>query len=255
MGTEPDSSRWRGLSKAAWAVVALVVLGPLAGYFWARELDERDERAKERNPVELTVQADPKVFEKGLRDWTGYAYVVDDSSASVPPPPPGKCRDRREWAMRLGAADADFTRLRVTIRGRPTAPVRIDDVRVVVHERRPPIRGTFLACPVGGATAEVRGLQINLDRDPPSVKWVDPRGGTPVTPPYIVSPTEEETFDIEAVTRGCDCRWTAELDAFVAGRTTVVKVGDPDNPFRTSPSSKSRTVEWRNGRWRPWRPE
>jgi hypothetical protein len=218
---------------------------------WTQVLDDREERAKQRDPVALSVQADPKVFEKGQPDWTGYAYVVDEPATDVPPPPGGECRDRREWAMGLGAADADFTRLRVSVAGRPQAPVRIDEVRIVVHERRPAVRGTFLACPVGGASAEVRGIRINLDRDPPSARWVDPRGGAAVTPPYIVTPTESETFDIEAWSRRCDCSWTAELDAFGGGKTAVVRIGDSEQPFRTSPSTRSKAVEWSDGQWQP----
>ena len=74
--------------------------------------------------------------------------MVDKPATDVPPPPGGECRDRREWAMGLGAADA-------------------------------------------------------------------------------------------------------ELDAFVGGRTTVVRIGDSEQPFRTSPSTRSKAVEWSDGQWQP----
>lgn len=266
---ESASKRWLGLGKAVWALLALLVVGPAAGYIVNRELTERDDAKRReaaklqaarkaaeerRQPLEITIETDPVVFEKGRPDWTGYSFVTQRTAQSVPPPPRGECRSRRSWARRFGAADADFTRIHVGVRGRPAAPVRIANVEVLVHERRPPIRGTHLVCPVGGATPEFRGLVVNLDRDPPDVSFVDPRGGKPITPPYIVSRSEEEILEIEARTTRCYCTWSAQIIAFVAGKRRAVNIGGADKPFETSPSAQSETVEWSRGRWRKFEP-
>ena len=65
----------------------------------------------------VQVQPDPKVFERGQADWTGYAYVIPRSPEQLPPPTPGLCRDRRAWAYRLGGAEANYSRVQVTIQG------------------------------------------------------------------------------------------------------------------------------------------
>jgi hypothetical protein len=258
-----------GIGRGAWALIVALVLAPIAGYFIERELSERDEASKSeedrreamqkaaeqsRRPLQLTVETDPAVFEKGEPDWTGYAFVIGRPPRAVPAPPRGECRSRRTWAYDLGAVDADFTRVHVTARGRPAAPVRIVDVTVRVHRRRPPLRGAHLACPVGGATGALRGLRVNLDRDPPGRRFLDPRGGRPVTPPYVVSRSEEETFEIEAIARRCYCTWSAQIVAFVNGKRRTVDVRDGARPFRTSPSAESKTVVWERGKWRRFSP-
>jgi hypothetical protein len=68
-----------------------------------------------------------------------YPKIVD---REVPAPPGGLCRDRKEWAEGLGAVDAAFTRIQVTLEGRSPGAVVINGIRAEVVARRPPLAGT-----------------------------------------------------------------------------------------------------------------
>jgi hypothetical protein len=199
----------------------------------------------------IEVETDPRVFERDLPDWTGYSYVIPEDVENLGPPPPGLCRDRGPWAYRLGGADAQFTRVAVTIAARGSATVRVDDVRIDVLRRRPGIKGTWARCAAGGASGSPRMIMVDLNQDPPTVYYLR-EGGDAQLPPFDfrIASGDVEVFFIEATTTNCYCEWIARFQLVVGSERREIIVGTKERPLRTSSIQNARPFEWRNGRWR-----
>lgn len=196
------------------------------------------------------LRTDPKGFDRGLPDWVAYSYVVATSAREVPPPPRGLCRDRKAWADSIGAVDAVFTRLQVTLEGRSGGAVVIDGIRAEVVARRAPLAGTWLMCPVGGAEASPRRIDLDLDSEPPKVQFLR-EGDEPVATPilFTLRRGEVETFLVRAVTSTCDCKWRVTFDLIASGERRTVTIDDDGQPFRTTATARAKPHVWQAGRW------
>lgn len=216
------------------------------------EPPESPDSEEPRSDARLAVEADPKVFQRGAPDWTDYSYVIPLDMDQVPPPPEGLCRGRRAWAYGLGGADAVYTVAQVTVRGQARGTVLIDGIEVDMLERRRPIRGTWARCPVGGADASPRMVQINLDRDPARVQYFE-EGGDPVEElSFTLMPGEVEFFQIWAWTQDCYCEWRLKLLLVDGGERREVLVDDNGEPFRTTASNRAVSAAWGQAAWEPW---
>lgn len=206
--------------------------------------------AQQLQRAQIGVVLDPKIFERGDPDWTGYSYVIPRPASQLTAPPPGRCRDRARWAKSLGGADAGFTRVEVALQGRASGTVLIDDIEPIVVTRRKSMSGTWAQCPVGGASASPQMIQVNLDRNPPSVQFLA-TGGDPQRTPvlFTIEKGEFETFFIETYATTCLCEWKVRFSLIEAGRKHVLTVDDDGQPFRTTGTGNAKPFVWLDRRW------
>lgn len=141
--------------------------------------------------------------------------------------------------------------MKVTVQGTEDAAVLIDGMRVHI-ESREPSRGRAIVCPVGGAEASPRHVDINLDDDG-VISYVDDDGETLVNPfTFTLSKGEVETFWIVATARVSTAfRWTAELLLIVNGTRETIHVSDDGDPFRTAGAEGLPQHMWTGSRWDP----
>ncbi|MEU1163613.1 helix-turn-helix transcriptional regulator [Streptomyces sp. NPDC005921] len=184
--------------------------------------------------VPLTWTADSQIWEGGC----GHDYVIDKQPAQVPPPPVPQ--DAGSWAATQNAVHGGNTIVEISVQGRSTTAVVLEDLRVRVVGRSAPAPGIAYSTTDGcGGGLTPRYFDVNLDKDRPIARPVageGPDGNTVSTMhlPYRVSSTDPEVLRVKANTVGCDCRWYLELDWSSQGRSGTVRVDDHGQPFRTS---------------------
>ncbi|MCA1707022.1 MAG: hypothetical protein LC808_28655, partial [Actinobacteria bacterium] len=151
----------------------------------------------------------------------------------------------------MGAADGDFTKISVAVSSTTDSAVLIEGLRPVVVDRADPLPGTAMLCRTGGAFAEPRRIQVDLDTEPPTFRFVD---GEEEVKPFLFSLAkgESEYFFIQASTEKCNCQWRAELLVLVDGKRQVIQIDDHGVPFTTSAITNSERIDWSQGRWQPF---
>ncbi|MEU6199696.1 helix-turn-helix transcriptional regulator [Streptomyces sp. NPDC047061] len=184
--------------------------------------------------VPLTWTADSQLWELGC----DHDYVIDKQPAQVPPPPAPQ--DAGTWAATQNAVHGGNTMVDVSVQGRSSTAVVLEDLRVRVVGRTAPAPGIAYSMADGcGGGLTPRYFDVNLDKDRPIARPVageGPDGKTVSTMhlPYRVSATDPEVLRVKASTVGCDCRWYLELDWSSQGRSGTVRIDDHGRPFRTS---------------------
>ncbi|WP_369228293.1 helix-turn-helix domain-containing protein [Streptomyces sp. R39] len=184
--------------------------------------------------VPLTWTANSQRWELGC----DHDYVIDKQPAQVPPPPAPQ--DAGTWAATQGAVHGGNTIVDVSVQGRSSTAVVLEDLRVRVVGRTAPAPGIAYSMADGcGGGLTPRYFAVNLDKDRPIARPVageGPDGRTVSTMrlPYRVSATDPEVLRVKADTTGCDCRWYLELDWSSQGRSGTVRIDDHGRPFRTS---------------------
>jgi hypothetical protein len=167
----------------------------------------------------------------------GHDYVIDKPPAQVPPPP--TAQDAANWAGTLGAIHGRQTMVQISVQGRNSTAVVLEDLRVRVVSRGTPAKGNAYAMDQGcGGALTPRYFSVDLDKDRPIAHSQSGNDGENVIPavrmPYRVSSEDPEVLLVTAETEGCDCGWYLELDWSSQGRTGTVRVDDSGRPFRTS---------------------
>ncbi|MER7186998.1 transcriptional regulator, partial [Streptomyces hyaluromycini] len=184
--------------------------------------------------VPLTWTANSQLWELGC----DHDYVIDRQPAQVPPPPAPQ--DAGTWAATQSAVHGGNTIVDVSVQGRSSTAVVLEDLRVRVVGRTAPAPGIAYSMADGcGGGLTPRYFDVNLDKDRPIARPVageGPDGKTVSTMhlPYRVSATDPEVLRVKASTVGCDCRWYLELDWSSQGRSGTVRIDDHGRPFRTS---------------------
>ncbi|MEV5957423.1 helix-turn-helix transcriptional regulator [Streptomyces sp. NPDC051987] len=184
--------------------------------------------------VPLTWTANSQLWDLGC----DHDYVIDKQPAQVPPPPAPQ--DAGTWAATQGAVHGGNTIVEVSVQGRSSTAVVLEDLRVRVVGRTAPAPGIAYSMADGcGGGLTPRYFDVNLDKDRPIARPVageGPDGKTVSTMhlPYRVSATDPEVLRVQAGTVGCDCRWYLELDWSSQGRSGTVRIDDHGRPFRTS---------------------
>lgn len=184
--------------------------------------------------VPLTWTASSQVWELGC----DHDYVIDKQPAQVPPPPAPQ--DAGTWAATQNAVHGGDTIVQISVQGRSSTAVVLEDLRVRVVGRTAPAPGVAYSMADGcGGGLTPRYFDVDLDKDRPIARPVageGPDGQTVSTMrlPYRVSSTDPEVLRVNAGTEGCDCRWYIELDWSSQGRSGTVRVDDHGRPFRTS---------------------
>ena len=216
----------------------------------------------EPGPLQVVLVRDPETI-KTLDPIENYEFVVRRPISAVGPPPNGISeRGRYRWAKSMAGVDAFSTVVRIVMRGRSDSPVILDNLQVDVVNSGPPLSGTFVTYFGQGAGQPVRYFEINLDRQPPTVKQLTK--GKPTTPfPYEVSKSEVEVFDIYAYALRHDVRWRLRLDYTSADKQGSMTFDDHGQPFETTapadapfwhdlgkrPPPPQRGYGWLNGKW------
>ncbi|WP_406221173.1 helix-turn-helix domain-containing protein [Streptomyces canus] len=167
----------------------------------------------------------------------GHDYVIDKPPAQVPPPP--TAQDAANWAGTLGAIHGRQTMVQISVQGRNSTAVVLEDLRVRVVSRGTPAKGNSYAMDQGcGGALTPRYFSVDLDKDRPIAHSQSGNDGENVIPavrmPYRVSSEDPEVLLVTAETEGCDCGWYLELDWSSQGRTGTVRVDDNGRPFRTT---------------------
>ncbi|MFF7544808.1 helix-turn-helix domain-containing protein [Streptomyces canus] len=167
----------------------------------------------------------------------GHDYVIDKPPAQVPPPP--TAQDAANWAGTLGAIHGRQTMVQISVQGRNSTAVVLEDLRVRVVSRGAPAKGNSYAMDQGcGGALTPRYFSVDLDKDRPIAHSQSGNDGENVIPavrmPYRVSSEDPEVLLVTAETEGCDCSWYLELDWSSQGRTGTARVDDNGRPFRTS---------------------
>ncbi|MEU5312740.1 helix-turn-helix domain-containing protein [Streptomyces sp. NPDC021562] len=184
--------------------------------------------------VPLTWTANSQLWDLGC----DHHYVIDKQPAQVPPPPAPQ--DAGTWAATQNAVHGGDTIVEVSVQGRSSTAVVLEDLRVRVVGRTAPAPGIAYSMADGcGGGLTPRYFDVNLDKDRPIARPVageGPDGKTVSTMhlPYRVSATDPEVLRVQASTVGCDCRWYLELDWSSQGRSGTVRIDDHGQPFRTS---------------------
>jgi hypothetical protein len=167
----------------------------------------------------------------------GHDYVIDKPPAQVPPPPTSQ--DAANWAGTLGAIHGKQTMVQISVQGRNSTAVVLEDLRVRVVSRGTPATGNSYAMEQGcGGALTPRYFSVNLDKDRPIAHSQSGNDGENVIPavrmPYRVSAEDPEILLVTAETENCDCSWYLELDWSSQGRTGTARVDDHGRPFRTT---------------------
>ncbi|MGW1874443.1 helix-turn-helix domain-containing protein [Streptomyces sp. NPDC001975] len=184
--------------------------------------------------VPLAWTASSQVWELGC----DHDYVIDKQPAQVPPPPVPQ--DAGTWAATQNAVHGRDTIVQISVQGRSSTAVVLEDLRVRVVGRAAPAPGIAYSMADGcGGGLTPRYFDVDLDKDRPLARPVageGPDGQTVSTMrlPYRVSSTDPEVLRVNARTEGCDCRWYLELDWSSQGRSGTVRIDDHGRPFRTS---------------------
>lgn len=254
----PESEVPRARRFATWAIGSVfgAILAGLGAYVWANAEgwleDRKPPLATDVAPPEIDLLADPGGWGNDQPNWVPYFYFLPVQVGSLTEPPQD-CRDRREWAWEQGGADADESRLRLTVTGVRDGEVSLDSMSVDV-ESRPLPEGIVAACPVGGASGSVHGLVVDLQAR--SVRFVVADETAPAR--FTLRKGETEAFDIYAV--GYDAprlyTWNLTLTVVAGGDRRTITVDDNGRPFRTAGAAAAgtRMVVWKNGAWRKYNP-
>ena len=253
----PERSAWHRFLVSPWTITvaggaasALIVaaatgfLGDLFGHHAA---------PSGLSPIAVNVSMPNPANEcMGGRGW------VIPAAPSVLAGYPGieaSVRSISRWSAGHKGTPAVDDTITVTVQGRSSSAVVLQDVRIQVLKRRPPIAGIYPydypQC--GGITT--RFLTVNLDSPHPIAKVLRKfsRNGLVSVPfPFKVSNTDPEVFRIERTSLRCDCTWQAILDWIANGRPGHTIINDHGHPFHeTAITSATRYVRGlsRPSRW------
>jgi hypothetical protein len=141
------------------------------------------------------------------------------------------------FAERHGAVAGSPQIIRLQLRARGSEPVTIDDVKIRVAKRAPPVDGWYvLSGGCGGL--EVRTAEFDLDTPTPKVDFFDK--GTPEKQlALFVTNTDIEVLQLQASTKRSTVDWTAEVFYTGPDGDGSVVVDDDGKPFRVTSETGS----------------
>jgi hypothetical protein len=245
LGTWPR----RLLALAGSAAIAWVVSQTLPA-LW-HETSERTGLAG--SPVRIDLVSNPDLLEK-FDPFHNPQFVIARPIESIGAPPNGASeKGRYEWAKAMGGIGAFATVLRLVIRGRSSSPVVLNRLQVEKVDEKEPRRGTLLTYLGQGGGQAVRFFEINLNRDPPSLRYMAEGGGDSTPFPYRVSRQEIEVFDVYAFTLGRhDVLWRMHLSYTADDKQGTLVVDDHGRPFETTAVAfrSQHPFAWFKGKWR-----
>lgn len=209
-------------------------------------------------PVNINLELDPAAWEAGnLFGGDSYEWVFPTAPSLLRRPPKGACYRRYRWSRGLAGSasagalgtDARITKFRLTIQSGGGQSVLLEKIAPVVHRHLPSDAGTLVACPVGGATANVRRFAIDLDRG--TGTFTDGENNPLPTTMLKFGPQDSEPIMVIATAQRAHYDWSLRLDFIIDGKPASAFVNDGDELFSTTGAGRAQTVHWAGTRWRP----
>jgi hypothetical protein len=228
----------------AGAVASSVVTWAVAHFFpgWWR-------RISLSASVVVHVETDLAYLYPGDPNWITYHGVIPETIWPLGPPPTSICRDWARWLRPLGAWDEGETEVRVTLSGRSDVDIVIDGIRVICHSRTEPT-GVVVRCPAGGASINVRQVEVDLDWEPGVVSYAEPDGDNlPFKKSFTLQKGETERLYVTGRSTTSAVEWSIELLLLIDGRRRIIRVDDNGKPFRTTGSSGFPSFLWSGREW------
>jgi hypothetical protein len=246
----------RPVSVKLWAAVSgligLVVgalISPLGSdaYEWGKE------RLFPTEPVSILLQLDPAKWEaSNIFGGESYEWVFPGEPSLLRPPPRGACFRRYWWSKGpagVPGIDAMTTRFRVTIQSGGDRSVLLESLSPVIHRRLSGEEGTHVACPVGGAVANVRRFAIDLDRK--TGVFTDGEGNPLETTMLKFGSQDSEPILVIATARDARYDWSLRLNFIIDGEPVPAYLNDDGRLFSTTGIGRARTVHWDGKTWLP----
>ncbi|MGW0882568.1 hypothetical protein [Streptomyces sp. NPDC002671] len=189
----------------------------------------------EGSPVSVAVEADPLRLD-----------VEQDLVQLVPAKrfdgtrPDNGCAGFWKWARDRGGADAERTRLQLTVTNSGSKTALITGMRAEVISRNPVSDVVETECPTQG---EAKVYSVNIDLDKPQPYGIYNEAGESRRPNFTVAAGGLETFLVTAeITHGA-AEWKLAVDLVEDGHKHTVVVEDGDGkPFTTVTRPPGMTV-------------
>jgi hypothetical protein len=231
---------FRGFVHRFWKLaLTLGIVGAIVSYTVPRVLDRGSEAVQEalgsNAPLVATVRQPGEYQTESF--FTPMYLFTSTAPGDVPKTVAAGGPEYYAWARQQGGVPGQEQPFRLTLRGRDDQPVIIDALRPRVVERAEPLAGWFTH-ERGCGAVEVRQAEIDLDQDPPTIRFSDGAGQDTEEEQLAltleVTPTDVEVVDVLAVTRSSDVKWELDVLYTAADETGVLTVRDGDRPFEVT---------------------
>jgi hypothetical protein len=156
---------------------------------------------------------------------------------------------RLAWARDHGAVDGSTQLIMLELRSRSDQPVTVTAIKVRDLRKEPPVRGWYVAFPLGCGVAQVRLANVDLDAPSPRFEYYE-NDASPKTDRLVltVTRTDPELVQMSARTRDALVEWRAEVFYSSADGQGSVVVGDGGKPFRVSTELGSDGYRYESGK-------
>lgn len=240
-----------------WGAVvgAMIFLAGLAAadlYDWASaQIFSEDPEP----PFHIALELDPAGWEEGnIFGGESYEWIFPSPPSLLRRPPRGACYRRYDWSKGpagVAGIDARTTRFRLTIQSGGDQSVLLERLAPVIHRRLPGDEGTHVACPVGGAAANLRRFAVDLDRG--TGVFTDGEGNPLPTTMLKFGPQDSEPILVVATANRARFDWALRLNFVVDGKPVPAYVNDEieGQLFSTTGVGRAKTVHWAGKRWLP----
>jgi hypothetical protein len=232
--------------------VLIFVLGHISGLVLEDAYQGVKKRLFPTEPVAINLQFDPAAWEAGNPfGGESYEWVFPLPRSLLHPPPQGACFQRYAWAQGAAGADgvdARTTPFRLTIQGNSGDSVLLQKITPIIHKRGPRMEGTHVACPVGGAAANLRRFAVDLDRG--TGTFEDGEGNPLATTMLKFDRQESEPIQVIARAERGRYDWALRLDFIVDGEVERAFIPEEGRLFSTTGVGQAQTIHWDGRRWR-----
>lgn len=197
----------------------------------------------------VTLMTDPALWEAGrMNPKSSHEYIFEKSASALPMPPTGACYRRYAWARQNRGIDAGGSEFRLVLQSSSDKPILLESVSVKIERRGPGVKGLRVACPVGGATANLRRLAVDLDAGRAGLQ----DGERNPLPSSMLKFSQGETEAIAVIADILDSRvdWSLRLNLIVDGHRTTVRVPEGRGTFSTTGIENGQMVHPSRGRWK-----
>jgi hypothetical protein len=236
-------------------VLAIYVTGGGAAHAAGSPVPGAVARQASQPPVTVTLAYDKNDVANGAPACM--LWIFRRSLSAIPIPPDGVVNET--WAHQYGGVDSEVTDFKLVVQGVTMTAVQLIGFRVIDIERGPAIHGTYIDSSSGCGPAPEAGFEIALGKNPPiitPVPGVDSGAAKKIPFPFVVSSTDIQQFQVEALPQGspcgCDIKWRLALDWSYAGKMGTTIIDDNGKPFQTFfPRFVSYKIPWAyyNGAW------
>lgn len=240
---------WPDLLDKAWTPLFSFVLGIVGGFSWPRLW----RWIRRKSDVQVHIQRDPRVIYANTPDWITFPQFLARRRESLPAAPTGHATEMHTWAAQHDGFAADNMDLLVTIAAWEDLSVVVSALRVNAKARNLP-DGFVLIRPVGGASIEVRRMEVTLSTWATTVLSKE-RGGTIVEPfGFQLGRGESAQFHLIVQANGEESavaayEWTATLDLVVGEKHREVTIDNDGKPYVIVNKGQRPELWWKDNAW------